>query len=473
MTPFRFLFSCLLGASLLLSPACSGVSGGREDGGDPGEDEKPGLENGLISEEMRQELSDYFLDVIGNGYREPDSEGAIASADIETNADMVWEAWKTANDSFTEQKLIATAPLAEEKYGRWNLPEELEPSALMRYYYGSKGDMPEDGWPLYLYLHGSGDRETEWSTGLFLCGEFDDAPSLYFIPQIPNEGDWYRWWQQSKQFAWEKLLRLALAGGEVDPDRIYVFGISEGGYGSQRLASFYADYLAAAGPMAGGEPLKNAPAENCANLAFSLRTGANDTGFFRNELTQYTLDEFDRLESLHPGLYKHWIELIPGSGHSIDYYPTTPWLSEYTRNPWPKYFCWENFEMDGRRRAGFHNIQVLEDPAADMSQRTVYEMDIEGNTVDISVRTVSYETVESRDGIDMKFSKNYSDAVSGSFRVYLNEELVKLGEELTITVNGETAFKGVLSPDVKAMAASCALFGDPRRIFPCAVDIVL
>ena len=225
--------------------------------------------------------------------------------------------------------------------------------------------------------------------------------------------------------------------------------------------------------MAGGEPLKNAPAENCANLAFSLRTGANDTGFFRNKLTQYTLDEFDRLESLHPGLYKHWIELIPGSGHSIDYYPTTPWLSEYTRNPWPKYFCWENFEMDGRRRAGFHNIQVLEDPAADMSQRTVYEMDIKGNTVDISVRTVSYETVESRDGIDMKFSKSYSDAVSGSFRVYLNEELVKLGEELTITVNGETAFKGVLSPDVKAMAASCALFGDPRRIFPCAVDIVL
>ena len=148
-------------------------------------------------------------------------------------------------------------------------------------------------------------------------------------------------------------------------------------------------------------------------------------------------------------------------------------MKQYKRNPYPKFFCWENFEMDGRRRAGFHNIQVLEDPAADMSQRTVYEMDIEGNTVDISVRTVSYETVESRDGIDMKFSKSYSDAVSGSFRVYLNEELVKLGEELTITVNGETAFKGVPSLDVKAMAASCALFGDPRRIFPCAVDIVL
>jgi len=112
--------------------------------------------------------------------------------------------------------------------------------------------------------------------------------SLYFIPQIPNEGDYYRWWQVAKQFAWEKLIRQALVEGNVDANRLYVFGISEGGYGSQRLASFYADYWAAAGPMAGGEPLKNAPVENCANIGFSFLTGADDTGFYRNILTYYT-----------------------------------------------------------------------------------------------------------------------------------------------------------------------------------------
>ena len=92
----------------------------------------------------------------------------------------------------------------------------------------------------------------------------------------------------AKQFAWERLLRQALAEGNVDANRLYVFGISEGGYGSQRLASFYADYWAAAGPMAGGEPLKNAPIENCANIGFSFLTGADDTGFYRNILTYYT-----------------------------------------------------------------------------------------------------------------------------------------------------------------------------------------
>ena len=99
-----------------------------------------------------------------------------------------------------------------------------------------------------------------------MSGHFQDGPSIYFIPQIPNEGQLYRWWQRSKLHAWEKLLRLALLSDEVDPLRIYFFGISEGGYGSQRLASYYVDYLAGAGPMAGGEPLINAPVENCQHI---------------------------------------------------------------------------------------------------------------------------------------------------------------------------------------------------------------
>ena len=48
--------------------------------------------------------------------------------------------------------------------------------------------------------------------------------------------------------------------------------------------------------MAGGEPLKNAPVENCRNIAFSFLTGAADAGFYRNKLTTYTKNEFERLK---------------------------------------------------------------------------------------------------------------------------------------------------------------------------------
>ena len=104
----------------------------------------------------------------------------------------------------------------------------------MNYRYGRKGtSVPAEGLPLFIYLHGSGDPDGEWANGLSLGQSWNDAPSAYFIPQIPNTGELYRWWQRGKQWAWEKLLRQAFVGSDINPDRIYVFGISEGGYGRQ------------------------------------------------------------------------------------------------------------------------------------------------------------------------------------------------------------------------------------------------
>ena len=476
----KFAFAAMLSACVAMTFSCPHVQGedqpGKEDGGTDvgGDDQGSGeIHEGLLSDAQLSEIKAYFDERL-SGKDDAFSDDVILSADkVDENTDLVWAAWKAANDAFNEEKLIEITPLSEGNHSKFSLPSELEPSAVMPYYYGSKGSKPQAGWPLFLYMHGSGSKDAEWSTGLQLCRAFDDAPSLYFIPQIPNEGEWYRWWQKSKQYAWNKLLRLALVSGEVNPDRIYFFGISEGGYGSQRLASFYADYLAGAGPMAGGEPLKNAPAENCANTAFSLRTGSLDTSFGRNILTGYTKDEFDRLEEEHPGYYVHNIEIIQGAGHGIDYYPTTPWLAQYTRNPWPKYVCWENFEMDGWYRDGFHNLQVLERSNPDTSLRTTYEMTIDGNTVNMSVHNVSYTTTETMSGIEMKFEKTMQDVSSGKFRIYLNSHLVDLSGEVTVNVNGKQVFKGVLQPKLEYMAESCALYYDPMRVFAYAVDVDL
>ena len=270
-------------------------------------------------------------------------------------------------------------------------------------------------------------------------------------------------------------MRQSLVSGHINPDRVYIFGISEGGYGSQRLASFYADYLAGAGPMAGGEPLKNAPAENCAHIAFSLRTGADDRGFYRNILTGYVKEEFERLQALHPGLYTHQIELIPGKGHSIDYRPTTPWLKQYTRNPYPKYVYWEDFEMDGLHRKGFYNLFVKERPNDDINARTRYEMTVTGNHITLNVDNVTYETVQKdpRWGIEMKCKKHYTPADKGKVIIYLCDELINLKKEITVTVNGKQVFQGKIKPDLKNMANSCAAFSDPRRIYPAAIEVEL
>lgn len=236
-----------------------------------------------ITDEM---ITDYFGETLEGSDSLFNGTLAIGTDAIDENRERIWNLWVQANNQYSEDPLPAPDDLLNShQASHWTLPQELEPNAIMPFYYGFKGSAPIEGYPLFVYLHGSGSKYAEWSTGLALCQEFDDSPSLYFIPQIPNIGDYYRWWQKAKQFAWEKLLRLAFISGDINPDRIYFFGISEGGYGSQRLASFYADYLAGAGPMAGGEPLRNAPPENCANIAFSLRTGGEDTGFYRNTLS--------------------------------------------------------------------------------------------------------------------------------------------------------------------------------------------
>lgn len=377
---------------------------------------------------------------------------------------------KEAQDVAEFRKLL-TDSLSKANVTTWTLPDSLEPNAKMNFYLGVKGDMPKDGYPVFLYLHGSGPREHEWANGLRLAKMFQDGPSMYIVPQIPQEGAWYRWWQRSKQWTWERILRILMSMPEVDKNRIYVFGISEGGYGSQRLASFYADYWAAAGPMAGGEPLINAPVENLAHVPLSFLTGDKDFMFYRHLLTKTTGEKLDSMQRLFPNEYKHRVELIPDKGHSIDYTPTTPWLARHKRNAQPRHFIWENLEMDGLKRNAFYNLQVLEETDA---YRTRYEFTANAdNSIDIKVDGVKYNATwkDPHWGIDMLFSKDLTPAQHGNMRVFLSDQLVDLKKKVTVRINGKQVFCGKVKSSKKTRKLSQELWGDPMRDFKHAVEV--
>lgn len=377
---------------------------------------------------------------------------------------------KEAQDVAEFRKLL-TDSLSKANVITWTLPDSLEPNAKMNFYLGVKGDKPKDGYPVFLYLHGSGPREHEWANGLRLAKMFQDGPSMYIVPQIPQEGAWYRWWQRSKQWTWERILRILMSMPEVDKNRIYVFGISEGGYGSQRLASFYADYWAAAGPMAGGEPLINAPVENLGNVPLSFLTGDKDYMFYRHLLTKTTGEKLDSMQRLFPNEYKHRVELIPDKGHSIDYTPTTPWLAQHKRNAQPRHFIWENLEMDGLKRNAFYNLQVLEETDA---YRTRYEFTANAdNSIDIKVDGVKYNATwkDPHWGIDMLFSKDLTPAQHGNLRVFLSGQLVDLKKKVTVRINGKQVFCGKVKSSKKTRKLSQELWGDPMRDFKHAVEV--
>ena len=132
--------------------------------------------------------------------------------------------------------------------------------------------------------------------------------------------------------------------------------------------------------------------------------------------------------------------------------------------------------MHGRHRQGFYKLRVDKRPALDSMSRSTYTMDIVDNTVNITVKTVRYEILETDPywhTIDMKIKRHYSEANDLQFTVFLDEHLVDMNRKVTIIVNGHKVFAGKLKTNIQNMAESVATFGDPCRIYPAAVQVKL
>ncbi len=453
-------------------------------------------------------VSDYFNQclqgqVLDNYSVQPFEGGRFAVSHVNAGdvSSAIWQLWVNANTSFSEHKLNNGKKLYQLTQGvQWSydIPKDLEPYiwnishpgdngtreyARMKYIFGFNGQLSGPA-PMFINIHGSGPVADEWTLAQQVCRGDNDSPKIYFIAQIPNGGvsdnySWYRWFQCSKQWVWEKVFRQAFLRSDIDHNGLYFVGISEGAYGSQRLGAFYADYLAGIGPMAGGEPLTNAPAENMRHVAFSLRTGEYDTSFSRHLFTAYAGTYLDKLASKYPGDYPHNVIVEPGQPHTLQKYnnATTPWLLEYRRNPVPRHVCWENFAMDGRYRDGFYNLRVFERSNTDEDSRGYYELDIDDdNNIDIRVSTVYEQVLEwdsSSAHLPLYIDKKYAPATKGRFKVYLNDRLVDMGRPVTLTVNGVKLYEGMVTPTVEDIVNSIADYYDPERIFTSSIMVDL
>lgn len=105
-------------------------------------------------------------------------------------------------------------------------------------------------WPLMLFLHGAGERGTNLARvkvhGPPKIAETNAAfPFILVSPQCPP-GD--RW----DPHALLALLDSVMAKHAVDPERVYVTGLSMGGYGTWALAAAAPERFAAVAPICGG-----------------------------------------------------------------------------------------------------------------------------------------------------------------------------------------------------------------------------
>lgn len=131
---------------------------------------------------------------------------------------------------------------------------------------------PHQRWPLLIFLHGMGQRGTDLERVHLhgpprLVDEGRRFPFILISPQCPED----EWWNLS---GIEAFIAAMIAQYHVDPDRVYLTGMSMGGYGVWSLALRHPERYAAIAPICGaGEPKWAARLRNLPVWAFH---GAKD-----------------------------------------------------------------------------------------------------------------------------------------------------------------------------------------------------
>jgi predicted peptidase len=131
-----------------------------------------------------------------------------------------------------------------------------------------EGNPPEDGWPVILFLHGAaergddGRRQTTVGLGPVLVAKPDAFPAIVVLPQCPRGTGWIGPAADAALLALDETVEEH----QGDETRLYVTGVSMGGFGSFLLASENPGHFAAMVPVCGGgdpesmaEPLRDLP----------------------------------------------------------------------------------------------------------------------------------------------------------------------------------------------------------------------
>jgi predicted peptidase len=115
-------------------------------------------------------------------------------------------------------------------------------------------------WPLIVFLHGQGERGSDLDLlkkhGIpKIVEEREYFPFVVVSPQCPQRSSWLR-----KMDALRALIHNIIHSYQIDIARIYLTGISMGGFGAWHFAEAYPSLFAAIVPICGGtEPQDGFP----------------------------------------------------------------------------------------------------------------------------------------------------------------------------------------------------------------------
>ena len=133
--------------------------------------------------------------------------------------------------------------------------EDKFPFAFVKYEPTKK----QENLPLIIQLHGAGERgDGKDELSLVDVHGFpkimkDEYPAIFLMPQCPKDSFW-----AARVESLARFIEQLKAEYEIDEDRVYLTGLSMGGYGTWYTAMAYPETFAAIAPVCGGGMAWNA-----------------------------------------------------------------------------------------------------------------------------------------------------------------------------------------------------------------------
>lgn len=300
-----------------------------------------------------------------------------------------------------------------------------------------RGDEP---FPLIVYLSGAGGRPLEG-----IIRSHAALAQHGYIAVLPDAGGQY-WWRDEPAAVVEILMREIGSEFNIDSNRVFLAGYSNGGTGALFLGSRLADRFAAAVSLMGaGLYAEEAPLQfRFPNLS-SLPTLFLHGGLDREVPVIGTIDTVKRILAANPAapIQSH---VFPNREHDLwlgsDEGRTMAFIQDRQRDPFPKRI---RFQTGQSRQPRHYWIEVTDRDAPE----AYVEASIEGNLI----------TIES----------------SGVRRLKLLLQRGHLpdGGPVRIVWNRLPAFEGRLPEDCDRLAASLQALQDPFRAYSMELEIEL
>lgn len=166
-----------------------------------------------------------------------------------------------------------------------------------------------EGLPLIIQLHGAGERGDDLSLvdvhGFSKVLAKEDINCRFIMPQCPKETFW-----AARVESIVELIEKVIKDFDVDPKRVYLTGLSMGGFGTWYTAMARPDLFAAIAPICGGGMAWNAGA-----LTMPVRVfhGVNDNAVSVNQSDEMVNAikarggnvEYTRMEGVGHNVWEH------------------------------------------------------------------------------------------------------------------------------------------------------------------------